>query len=249
MGCATGFTVAFFSGFTGKMEKLHFGLQKLTLLDFPGKVACTLFTFGCNFHCPFCHNAGLVHHEGEMEAWDEEAVLAFLDRRRGILDGVCVSGGEPLLHPELPAFLQKVHEAGFAVKLDTNGSFPERLREVVEAHLVDYVALDIKNAPEKYGETTAEEGMLDAVRRSVAYLKQGNIPYEFRTTVVRPFHNEGDFEAIGAWIQGTPRYFLQGFVDSGNLLGKGCAALSGDEMARCLAAVKRFVPNAGIRGA
>ncbi len=230
------------------MAKLHFGLQKLTLLDFPGKVACTVFTFGCNFRCPFCHNASLVHREGEEDAPDEDDILAFLDNRRGILDGVCISGGEPLCHPELPDFMKKIHDAGFSVKLDTNGSFPERLQAAVESHCVDYIAMDIKNAPEKYAATTASGEVLEAIRKSVAYLKQGTVPYEFRTTVVRQFHDAGDFEAIGAWIEGAPRYFLQSFADSGSLLDSRCSGVPKEEMDRYLAIAKRFVPDAGIRG-
>ncbi len=230
------------------MVELHFGLQKLTLLDFPGKVACTIFTFGCNFRCPFCHNASLVRRNGEADALREKDIFAFLDKRRGILDGVCISGGEPLLHPETPALIKAIHDKGFSVKLDTNGSFPDRLRAVMESHCVDYVAMDIKNAPEKYAETTAAEGILEAVRESVGYLKRGTVPYEFRTTVVRQFHNAESIEAIGAWIKGAPHYYLQSFVDSGHLLSDRCSGVPKEEMERYLATARRFVPDAGIRG-
>ena len=144
--------------------------------------------------------------------------------------------------------MKKIHDAGFSVKLDTNGSFPERLQAAVESHCVDYVAMDIKNAPEKYAATTASGEVLEAVRKSVAYLKQGTVPYEFRTTVVRQFHDAGDFEAIGAWIEGAPRYFLQSFADSGSLLDSRCSGVPKEEMNRYLAIAKRFVPDAGIRG-
>ena len=225
------------------------GLQKLTLLDYPGKVACTVFLSGCNLRCPYCHNPGLVLPEqSEGSEIPEAEVLSFLERRKGKLDGVCITGGEPTLQPELPEFLEKLRRLGYAVKLDTNGSFPERLQAAVESHCVDYVAMDIKNAPEKYAATTASAGVLEAVRKSVAYLKQGTVPYEFRTTVVKQFHDAGDFEAIGAWIEGAPRYFLQSFADSGSLLDSRCSGVPKEEMNRYLAIAKRFVPDAGIRG-
>ena len=157
------------------------GFQKLTLLDYPERVACTLFTGGCNFRCPFCHNAGLVTHIDEG-AFSEEEVLAYLKKRKGVLDGVCVTGGEPLLQPGLPRFLERVKEEGYAVKLDTNGSFPARLKELVCGGLVDYVAMDIKNAPEKYAETAGAAVRLEDIRESVSLLLSGAVDYEFRTT-------------------------------------------------------------------
>ena len=189
------------------------GLQKLTLLDFPGKTAATVFTPGCNFRCPFCHNAALVTGEAERDgaAADSSALsidelFAFLGKRQGLLDGVCITGGEPLLQPELADFCARIKGAGFAVKLDTNGSFPDRLRELVESELVDYVALDVKNAPERYAETVGVPGFdLAPVAASVDYLLANAVPYEFRTTVtwrlgrmirgVR-YHSAWDYSAV-----------------------------------------------------
>lgn len=225
------------------------GLQKLTLLDYPDKVACTVFTAGCNFRCPFCHNASLVTHVDPGNDIPVEEILAFLKKRRGVLDGVCVTGGEPLLQPDIIEFIKQVKELGYSVKLDTNGSMITRLRQLVEQGLVDYVAMDIKNAPNKYGETIGIEGYnLENILQSVDYLKSGVVPYEFRTTVVREFHKREDFAAIGRWLKGAERYYLQGFVDSGDLIRDGLRAYNKDIMEQALEIVKRNIPNAKLRG-
>lgn len=200
-----------------------YGFQKMTLLDFPGKVACTLFTRGCNMRCPFCHNALLVTElEQGNDTWDEAEVLTLLRRRKGLLDGVCVTGGEPTLQPELASFLRRVKELGYAVKLDTNGTRPEVLRALVEEGLLDYVAMDVKNSPARYALTagvSAEE--LSGVFTSMDFLLSGAVEYEFRTTVVRELHTEADIAAIADRITGARRYFLQNFKDSGSLVGSG----------------------------
>ena len=178
-----------------------------------------------------------------------EDILAFLRKRRGVLDGVCVTGGEPLLQPDIMDFIKQVKELGYSVKLDTNGSIITRLRQLVEQELVDYVAMDIKNAPNKYGETIGIEGYnLENILQSVDYLKSGAVPYEFRTTVVREFHKREDFAAIGRWLKGAERYYLQGFVDSGDLIRDGLRAYNKDIMEQALEIVKRNVPNAKLRG-
>ncbi len=226
------------------------GLQKLTLLDYPGQVACTVFTAGCNFRCPFCHNASLVL-PGRIEGDDEAPeVLRFLEKRRGILDGVAVTGGEPLLHEDLPDFLRTVRAMGYRIKLDTNGSFPERLRAVVEEGLVDRVAMDVKNAPDRYAETAGVR-MLDvaAVERSKNYLLAGHVDYEFRTTVVRGLHTAESLRDAAAWIAGAREYYLQQYRDSGDLLAPlGLGAYSGEEMRTLLDAVRPIVPSVQLRG-
>lgn len=225
------------------------GLQKLTLLDYPGQTACTIFLAGCNFRCPFCHNAPLVVHVDPADDIPEEEVLAFLRKRARVLDGVCITGGEPLLAPELEDFMRKVKEIGYLVKLDTNGSHAERLRFLVEQGLVDYVAMDIKNTPEKYAMTVGIEGYSpDNVIRSADYLMRGTIPYEFRTTVVREFHKRADFEEIGRWLKGAERYYLQGFVDSGNLIQPGLRGYTREIMEQALVIVRKYIPAAQIRG-
>lgn len=225
------------------------GLQKLTLLDYPGKVACTVFTAGCNFRCPFCHNASLVMGEVQEPEITEEAFFSFLKKRQGILDGVCVTGGEPLLQKEIELFLRKIKELGYLVKLDTNGSFPKRLRQLVEAGLVDYVAMDVKNSKKKYAETCGVEQIaLSEVEESIAFLLQGTVPYEFRTTVTWNFHELDDFIQIGQWIAGAEHYFLQAFVDSGDLIEGGIQGYEKEELETFLAVIRQTIPNAEIRG-
>ena len=225
------------------------GLQKMTLLDFPGRVACTVFTVGCNFRCPFCHNSSLVLSPAVLEL-SQDDFFAFLEKRQGLLDGVAITGGEPLLPTDMPVFLEKIRTLGYAVKLDTNGAFPDRLRTVLEAGLVDYVAMDVKNSREKYEQTTGVAGILPQVEQSVALLRAGKTPFEFRTTLVDELHEPADFTAIGQWIAGTERYFIQGFVDSGDILGGGDCfhAASPEKAAACLEAVRPFVPNVKLRG-
>lgn len=225
------------------------GLQKLTLLDYPGKVACTIFTAGCNFRCPFCHNASLVIDTFNNEEIAEYDIFAFLKKRQGILEGVCVTGGEPLIQPDIEAFLGKIKELGFSVKLDTNGSSPHKLKKLIEGELVDYVAMDLKNSAESYGKTI---GIVDYdignIDRSIQYLLTSPVPYEFRTTVVQEFHKRSDFESMGHWIAGAQKYFLQQFVDSGDLIQGGLHGYNADIMEQALEIIKKQVQTAEIRG-
>ena len=223
------------------------GYQKLTLLDFPGRTACTVFTGGCNLRCPFCHNAGLVRTPLAGPNLTDE-VLAYLQKRKGILDGVCVTGGEPLLQPDLEHFLRQIKEMGYAVKLDTNGMLPQRLAGVLATNLVDYVAMDIKSSPDGYAAATGTDADVSAVTDSLSILRQSGIPYELRTTAVRGIHTEADFHAIGEWIGDVPAYFIQRFVDSGQLLGSGFDAFSPEEMERLLTTVREYTPSAQLRG-
>ena len=223
------------------------GFQKLTLLDFPGRTACTVFTGGCNLRCPFCHNAGLVRTPlAEANRTDE--VLEYLQKRRGILDGVCVTGGEPLLQPDLADFIRRIKEMGYAVKLDTNGSLPDRLADLLARGLVDYVAMDVKSSPAGYAAATGTEVDVTVYDRSVQILRDSGVPYEFRTTAVGGIHTPEDFAAIGRWLGDVPRYFIQRFVDSGQLIGEGYTAFSLEEMEQLLTTVREYVPSAQLRG-
>lgn len=225
------------------------GLQKLTLLDYPEKVACTIFTAGCNFRCPFCHNASLVTHIDQEKDFQAEQIMDFLKKRWRVLDGVCISGGEPLLQPGLEDFIRRLKEIGYCVKLDTNGSNSRLLRHLAEQKLLDYVAMDIKNAPDKYGITIGiREYNMDEIFRSVDFLLSGTVSYEFRTTVVREFHKREDFAAIGRWIKGAERYYLQSFQDSGDLIQPGLRAYTKEILVQALEIVRRNVPNAELRG-
>ena len=227
------------------------GLQKLTLLDFPGCVACTVFTGGCNFRCPFCHNASLVIPE-ELRAADGgvDAVLAFLKKRQGLLDGVAITGGEPLLHADMADLLREIRALGYRIKLDTNGSFPDRLIALVEEGLVDRVAMDIKNSPARYAET-AGLPLLDIapIERSKNFLLEGRVAYEFRTTVVKGLHTAESLVEAARWIEGAAEYHLQQFKDSGELLAPdGLGAFDDDEMRALADAVRPILPVVQLRG-
>lgn len=221
------------------------GLQKTTLLDYPGRIACTVFLPGCNLRCPFCHNASLVLRP--QAAMTQEELLAFLQTRQRKLDGVCVTGGEPTLHNDLPQMLEAIKALGFLVKLDTNGTRPAMLKSILDAGLADYVAMDIKNSPAKYAATCGGPDVLEVVRESVRLLETNSVDHEFRTTVLHPFHTPEDLTAIGQWLRGAPHYFIQAFVDSGDLIGSG-QALTESEMLALLDAVKPYIPQAKLRG-
>jgi len=223
------------------------GIQKMTLLDFPGKCACTVFLAGCNLRCPFCHNAPLVL-EIPDPAMGETEFFAFLKKRRGLLDAVCVTGGEPTLRPDLPDFLRKIKELGYLVKLDTNGSNPNMLRRLLEERLLDYVAMDIKNSPDRYAVTCGGIDILPSVQESLSILRENNVEYELRTTLCKPFHDESALEAIGKWLTGTKNYYLQNFVDSGALVGTGVSGFTKEEMEALRQAVLPCIPNTRIRG-
>lgn len=225
------------------------GLQKLTLLDYPEKVACTVFTAGCNLRCPFCHNASLVLGEPFPDEIPESKLFAYLKKRRGVLDGICVTGGEPLLQPGLADFLSSVQDLGYSVKLDTNGTFPDRLQAVVRAGLVDYVAMDVKNSPERYAETAGTAGFdFSSVRKSMDFLLSGFVDYEFRTTVVKGLHDANSLRSAAQSILGAKRYYLQKFVDSGELIQDGFSAFSDSEMREFRELVSPFVQSAALRG-
>jgi pyruvate formate lyase activating enzyme len=230
------------------------GLQKMTLLDFPGKIACTVFLGGCNFRCPFCHNGSVAMGEG-AEVMSREEFLAFLQARRGRLEGVCVSGGEPTLLCDLPDFIRSIREMGFAVKLDTNGTRPDMLKGLIDEGLLDYVAMDIKNSPEKYEATaglSCEEGiqnrpLIDRIAQSASLLMEGRVDFEFRTTIVRELHEAEDMDAIGRWLQGDEKFYLQTYRDEGDLLVEGFTPHSEEEKETLVNHLKKYIPRAKLR--
>lgn len=230
------------------------GLQKMTLLDYPGKVACTVFLQGCNFRCPFCHNSSLLGAP-EQPAIPEEELLAFLGKRQGLLDGVCITGGEPTLHKDLPQLLSGIKAMGFAVKLDTNGYRPDVLKSLVSQGLVDYVAMDIKNCPDRYGQTAGVSGLdLSKIEESMVFLMTGTLDYEFRTTVVQQYHTLREMTAIGQWFQRlspqrkAQKYFLQPYTDRDSVLCGGLRAPESTDLQAFLDAVSVYVHSAEIRG-
>ena len=226
------------------------GLQKLAMVDFPGKLAATVFTGGCNLRCPFCHNALLVNRLAENpETHSVEEILDFLKRRKGLLDGVVLSGGEPLMQNDAAEFLEQVRSLGYAVKLDTNGCYPDALEEILKRKLVDYVAMDIKNSREKYGITVGIPNFdVTPIEQSAALLKNSGIDFEFRTTVVKEFHTAQDIVSIGQWLAGSPRYYLQQFVDSGDLVGTGCTAVEPLELQGFADLARPFFSLVELRG-
>ena len=227
--------------------KIH-GLQKMTLLDFPGKVACTVFLGGCEFRCPFCHNSDLLDPQAPATI-EENEFFRFLGGRVGLLDGVAITGGEPLLRTDIADFIRRIREMGFLVKLDTNGDHPDRLKALVADGLIDYVAMDIKNSHARYAETIGVPGYdISKIEESVRFLLTDAVDYEFRTTVLRQFHDEDSFKDIADWIKGAKRYYLQGFVDRETVPFAGLSAYDEEEMKVFKNIVEPSVNQVEIRG-
>ena len=231
-------------------ESIRFyGLQKLTLLDYPGNMAATVFTGGCNFRCPFCHNRSLVFlNENDSEIANED-IFDFLKSRNKILDGICITGGEPLFHKGITAFIKRVRDLGLKVKLDTNGSNFEALRKLIDEKLVDYVAMDIKNSPEKYAMTIGLENYdLSEIEKSKNYLLENHVDYEFRTTIVREFHEPEDLRKIGEWIRGAKHYYLQNFEDHGTCIQAGLGEVDLHTLETMKRIAGEYVEHIEIRG-
>ncbi|MBE6649053.1 MAG: anaerobic ribonucleoside-triphosphate reductase activating protein [Ruminococcaceae bacterium] len=221
------------------------GMRKLSTLDYPGKLCVTVFAKGCNFRCPFCHNASLVL--GEAERITEDEIFSLLKKRQGLVDAVCLTGGEPLLY-DVRGFLEKVKALGFLVKLDTNGSFPEKLSSLVNDGIVDYVAMDIKNSLSRYKATAGADVNTENIKKSVAFLLEGKTDFEFRTTVVKGLHDMESMEEIGKWIKGNEKYYLQMFVPSENTIQQGLDPYTKDELEALRQVVLNYVPNTFLRG-
>ena len=225
------------------------GFQKLTLLDYPGRVACTVFTGGCNFRCPFCQNAGLVLSPDKEPVIEEGEVLAVLKKRQGILEGVCVTGGEPTLQSGLLDFLGKVKELGYSVKLDTNGYRPEVLKELCRAGVIDYIAMDIKNCPQRYAETAGVKNLdMGRIRESVDFLVSEAAEYEFRTTVCRELHRKADLMDIGKWLKGSSRYYLQSYRESANVIRPVFTSYSKEQLYQFRNMLRHDLPGTEVRG-
>lgn len=227
--------------------KIH-GLQKMTLLDYPGHVACTVFLAGCNFKCPFCHNSELIDKEAEA-VMDDKELLDFLKTRTKLLDGVAITGGEPLMYEGIEELILKIRELGYKVKLDTNGAFPKKLRNLIDKKLVDYIAMDIKNDEERYAQTAGLTQIdMDKIKESINLIMNSGIEYEFRTTVVEQLHDEKSFENIVKLICGANRYFLQPFTDRDTVVYEGFSAPDEEKMKTYLNIVQKEIVNAQIRG-
>lgn len=226
------------------------GLNKLTLLDFPGHMACTLFTGNCNFRCPFCHNASLVTDPSSEPAISEEEILDFLSSRRNKLEGVCITGGEPTLYRNLPDFIKRIKDLSFLVKLDTNGTNPDMLISLVDSGLIDMVAVDVKSSLKNYELACGIKNPdLKSIERTFDFLLENKVDYEFRTTVVDPIHSIEDFRDIGKRLKGAKAYFLQQFENSGNLISPGgLKPYPIEKLEEFRDVLKEYIPNTSIRG-
>ncbi len=224
------------------------GLNKTTLLDYPGCVSATIFVGGCNFRCPFCHNGDLVLCSNELPKYSEEEVFSFLEKRKNVLEGVCVTGGEPTLYNELPNFIEKIKALGYKVKLDTNGSNPAMLKELVKEKLVDYVAMDIKAPVYNYDKVCGALVDIEKIKESVEFLKEKSVPYEFRTTVVKELHSKEDIIEIGKWLVGAENYYLQNYQETDKNLSHGFFPMEEAEIMALKEALKNYVENVKVRG-
>lgn len=224
------------------------GFQKLTLLDYPSKTACLIFTQGCNFRCPFCHNKDLLCN-GCDSKFSEEEIFEYLDKRKGLIDGVCITGGEPLLQKDIEKFIFKIKDKGFLVKLDTNGSNPKRLKKLLDLHLLDYIAMDIKNDFLTYDETSGVNKInIEKIKESIQIIENSNVEYEFRTTIVKQFHSLEKIESICKYLSPNARYYIQNYKDCDTVLKKGLTGFDKDELEDYKEKLNVTYPNVIIRG-
>lgn len=227
--------------------KIH-GLQKMTLLDYPGHVACTVFLGGCDFRCPFCHNFELIDGR-QRPVMEDEEFFSFLEKRKGLLDGVAITGGEPLLHADIPLFITRIRDMGYKVKLDTNGYHPDLLKKIIDDNLVNYIAMDIKNSPSKYARASGLESIdMEKIDTCIHLIMNSGIPYEFRTTVTGELHSCDDFEEIGKLIRGADAYYLQQFVDRDTVPDRSLSAPTSESMREFLEIASKYVKSAYLRG-
>lgn len=225
------------------------GFNKLTLLDYPGHLAATIFLGGCNMRCPFCHNASLVTKVSTQPVIPVEEVFATLAKRKGILEGVCITGGEPTLYPDLPELVKEIKALGFRVKLDTNGTKPSMIKALVQDKLIDYIAMDIKNSREKYRVTSGNDSLeLNLIEESVEFLMSAPIPYEFRTTVVKEYHTREDMLSIGEWLKGAEAYYLQSYRDSEDVIAPGLNSHSKETLNEFVRILVPFIRQVSLRG-
>ncbi len=225
------------------------GFNKLTLLDYPGHLAAILFLGGCNMRCPFCQNASLVINPSSQPTIPVEEVIAELKKRRGILEGVCISGGEPTLYADLPNFIREMKALDYHVKLDTNGTNPDMIKALVNEKLIDYIAMDIKNSREKYALTTGCSNInMKAVEDSITFLLTTQVEYEFRTTIVKELHTDSDILSIGNWLRGAKAYYLQSFKDSGDIIADGLSSPSKETLLHYSELLAPYVEHISLRG-
>ena len=224
------------------------GFEKFSMVDYDGKIACTIFTKGCNFRCPFCHNSSLVESKKHPQIISENSVFDYLNKRKKVIDAVCISGGEPTLQPDLIDFVKKIKNLGFLVKLDTNGYNPDAIKQLLNQNLLDYVAMDIKNCKEKYDFTIGAEININKIEQSIELIKNSNIDYEFRTTLISQFHTENDILKIGKWLENSKNYFLQKYVDNDDCIKHGFDAINKTTVENYIKILKPYINNVETRG-
>lgn len=222
------------------------GFQKLSLVDFDGHISATIFLSGCNFSCPFCHNSGLV--KGTEPVIPDKEILDYLAKRFGLLDSVCISGGEPTLYPDLPNFIAKIKNLGYTIKLDTNGTNLDMVKYLVDNKLIDYIAMDIKNSPANYPLTIGKDYDINTITNTIKYIMACGIDYEFRTTLVANMHTCEDIVSIGKWIKGAQKYYLQKFEDSGNCISSGLSPIPKSQAVQFQEILQQTIPNTYLRG-
>lgn len=225
------------------------GMQKLTLLDYPGNTACLIFTQGCNFRCPFCHNKDLLSCEESVDMISEEEVFKYLEKRKGLLDGVCITGGEPLLQEDIEDFIIKVKEMGYKVKLDTNGSSPSKLKRLLDKNLLDYIAMDVKNDFLNYDKTAGINMInIENIKRSIELIEKSTVDYEFRTTVVKQFHDLCQLEHICEYLGPKAKYYIQNYRDCNTVLQEGLVGFGEEELLNIKKKLNETYPNVMVRG-
>ena len=231
------------------MNKIY-GLEKMSLVDFDGHLCATIFLASCNFRCPFCHNSSLVLNTDELVAYDEEEIFSYLEKRKGMLDAVCITGGEPTLSADLEAIIDKIKSLGYLVKLDSNGTRPEVLKKLIDEKKVDYIAMDVKSGITNYTKVAGiiNEKLIEKVKVSIELLKNSNINYEFRTTLVKELHTDADIYEIGELIKGAKKFYFQRFTDHGECIEDGFSEVDVDTANKYLEIIKKYVPNAALRG-
>lgn len=225
------------------------GFNKTTLLDYPKHLAATIFLGGCNMRCPFCHNASLVMSATSQPTIPEEEVISYLEKRKNILEGVCITGGEPTLYPELPDLICKIKKLGYQIKLDTNGTNPKMLASLLSEGILDYIAIDIKNSKEKYPLTTGIHSIsLEPILESVTLVKASSIDYEFRTTIIKEYHTAQDMLSIGNWLSGAKAYYLQSYKDSGDIISPGLHSHTKATLEEYVTLLSPLISYVSIRG-
>lgn len=222
------------------------GFEKITLLNYPDTVACIIFTKGCNLNCPFCHNSSLINNN-RSKTIDDEYIFSYLEKRKNVLDGVCISGGEPLIQKDIINFIDKIKSLGYKIKIDTNGSRPDVLEKLLDKNLIDYVAMDIKGTFDKYNVISGTRVDINKIKESIQILEKSNIDYEFRTTIIKEYHSIDDIKEICKLFKNSTKYYIQNFVNNENVLNKNLHGFEIKELEKMKIELEKDYPNVIFR--